>query len=253
MVNQILYNYPVMEAIIDIFVTLPKGTTLKKLYDFHEEIKAEFPKIKTRKKWTGNICISNEQAEIQSTQGEIEGYWFTTDTESKIIQFRLDGYSFNKLKPYKSWDSFKNEAMIYWDKYKKIAVPTTVSRIGIRYINRIDIPLPITDISEYFQTRPEISEKLPQGLSGFLMRLVIPLPDIIKDDPISPIAYVTQTIGKISEDKKTIPFIFDINIQGNVNLKPEDSDVWSIIECLKKSARDIFQESITDKTRELFL
>ena len=47
--------------------------------------------------------------------------------------------------------------------------------MALRYINRINIPLPFTDFKQYLRTTPEIARELPQGLSTFLMRLVIPM------------------------------------------------------------------------------
>ncbi|PSR27873.1 MAG: hypothetical protein C7B46_19230 [Sulfobacillus benefaciens] len=50
----------------------------------------------------------------------------------------------------------------------------TVSRLGLRYRNRLDLPLPIRDFKDYLRTVPEISPDMPQELSGMFMRVQVP-------------------------------------------------------------------------------
>ena len=58
------------------------------------------------------------------------------------------------------------------------ARPNRLKRLALRYINRIEIPLPIRDFKDYLLTIPEIAPGLPQALSNFIMRLVIPNPEM---------------------------------------------------------------------------
>jgi uncharacterized protein (TIGR04255 family) len=52
-----------------------------------------------------------------------------------------------------------------------------ITRLVVRYINKIDIPLPVGDLKEYLRTFPEVSSDLPQGLSGYFLQLQIPQED----------------------------------------------------------------------------
>ena len=66
--------------------------------------------------------------------------------------------------------------------------PKKVIRLGLRYINRIEIPLPMRDFKDYILTVPEIAPGVPQGLERFFMRLVIP------SDEAQAVAVVTQSM-----------------------------------------------------------
>jgi uncharacterized protein (TIGR04255 family) len=73
---------------------------------------------------------------------------------------------------------FATEARRLWDLYRSVARPSKLIRLAVRYINRIDIPLPLNDFKDYLRTVPEVSPALPQGLTGYFMHLEIPLADI---------------------------------------------------------------------------
>ncbi len=59
------------------------------------------------------------------------------DEKNHVAQFTPMGAVFSQLEPYEEWESFQTEAMRFWDIFLEIAVPTTIQRLGVRYINRI--------------------------------------------------------------------------------------------------------------------
>jgi len=87
-------------------------------------------------------------------QGGIQGVQFISPDGKKVVQFRLDGFSFHKLKPYQSWELLKEEAMQIWKYYLECAKPLNVKRAALRYVNQIDIPLPFKNLEEYILTVP---------------------------------------------------------------------------------------------------
>ena len=69
-------------------------------------------------------------------------------------------------------------------------------------------------------------------------------------------AIINQTIGQMlnnDEGNKAYPLIFDIDVFQEVNLSPDDEAIKNIFEAnLKCFREDIFFNSITEKTKELF-
>ena len=114
----------------------------------------------------------------------------------------------------------------------------------MRYINLLNLPLPLKDFKEYILTTPEIAPNLPQGLLSFLMRLVIP------DERSKSIAIVTETIEPVKED--TVPLIFDIDVFREGTFDPERPEIWEAMEQLRQLKNEIFFNSITEKAKELF-
>ncbi len=145
----------------------------------------------------------------------------------------------------KTGTSFIVRRVNYGSFIKKIAKPIIVDRIALRYINRIEIPLPFGDFSEYILTNPQIAPGLPQGLTHFFMRLEIP------NDKINAIAIITQTTQKPTTSQK-LPLIFDVNTIKADSYKGEMTEIWHDFTKLRNFKNEIFFSSITEKTRDLF-
>lgn len=238
-------NPPITEALLDIRVNLPKETTLETLLFFQNEIKEHFPNKKERH--TGTFQIkTGAPPEVLTSSDRTDGYMFYASDNKKIAQARLYGFTFNKLKPYSKWETFSQEAKYLWEHYVEIAKPVNIVRLALRYINRVELPLPFNDFKEYVLTTPEIAPGIPQGLAGFFTQLVIP------NVEIQATAIVTETIEKIDEKSNVQPLIFDIDVSRNTILEPLAKDIWSIMEDLRNFKNQIFMMSFTDKAKELF-
>jgi uncharacterized protein (TIGR04255 family) len=61
---------------------------------------------------------------------------------------------------------------------RNITQPENITRLAVRYINRLDLPLPVADLKDYLRPVPKIAPGLPQSLSGYFMQLQIPQEDI---------------------------------------------------------------------------
>ena len=237
-------NAPITEALVDIRVELPKEVTLSKLETFHNEIKSRFPEKKQRVSLKGGFKLSQGMPESLPITGGPIGYLFKSPSDKKIVQVRLDGFTFNKLKPYENWDIFCSEARELWNLYFQICNPVKITRIALRYINRIEIPLPIKDFKEYILTTLEIAPKLPQGLSSFFMQLVIPNPDIEAN------AIITQTMENPTGNR--LPLILDIDVSRETNYTDNKAEMWDEFKKLRSFKNEIFFNSITNETKELF-
>jgi uncharacterized protein (TIGR04255 family) len=238
-------NAPITEALLDIKAKLPAGVDLTRLAAFQEAVKDRYPARRERSSWQGGFQFKpGEVPEVVHPSGGPDGYLFTSGDGQRIVQARLDGFTFNRLKPYDKWESFRNEAREQWDRYREIATPEIVSRVALRYINRLEIPLPMKDFREYILTTPEIAPKVPQGLARFFMRLVIP------DEKSRSVAIVTQTMEDIKE--QVLPLIFDIDVSREGAFAANGAEMWEVLEQLRDYKNEIFFNSITEKTKELF-
>lgn len=238
-------NAPIVEAVLDIQVDLPDGTTLAQVSSFHDHVKERFPEKEDRTNAEAVIKLSGQGAFVEAASAKPIGYLYRSKETMKIVQARLDGFAFNKLKPYENWDAFRTEARELWGVYREIVKPVKIKRIALRYINRIELPLPFDNFKEYILTVPEIAPTLPQGLAHYLMRLVIPNPEI----------GATAVIHQVMEQPtgtQQLPIIFDIDVFKMVTYTEENDIIWNEYEQLRTFKNDIFFDSITDKTKELF-
>jgi uncharacterized protein (TIGR04255 family) len=241
-----LRNAPIMEALIDIRIGIKEGFDVNRFLSLHEAITDQYPEKKTRHKWEGRFELKRGEALVSSGTEAVDGYIFTSADEKQLFQARVDGFTFNRLRPYEKWDSFRDEAFRLWRLYRDLTSPQII-RVALRYINKFDIPLfpyPLRDFSEYLTAAPIVPEELPQGVSSFLTRL------IIHDPGIDAAAIITQALEQII-DPKFLPIILDIDAFRQKEVFSEE-EAWLTLEKLRHFKNRIFFASITEKAKELF-
>jgi uncharacterized protein (TIGR04255 family) len=232
--------------LLDIRVELPKTTKLEDLKLFREKVKAHYPLEEQRVSWQAGLGIKEGKPTLSLPKGEIVGFLYKSSDGKKILQARLDGFTLNKLRPYDNWEKFVSEAKTYWRIYSETVKPSRISRIALRYINRIEIPIPFGDFTEYLLTTPEIADGIPQGMSEFLMRIVIP------DEEAGGTAIITQTIDSNKTLPDRVPIIFDVDVFKVPGDNFSEEVMWDSFEKLRVLKNKIFFNSITAKTEELF-
>jgi len=236
---------PIVEAILDIQVEPVTGMSIEQIGTFFDQVKERFPNKEMRHKGEAVIRMSPQGPSMDEPTLQPIGYLFRSLHEKKAVQARIDGYTFNKFTPYDNWNVFSIEARELWQRYVEIAVPRKLKRLGLRYINRIEIPLPIKDFKDYLLTIPEIAPDLPQALAHFIMRLVVPKPEIES-------TAVINVVMEQSTGAQILPIIFDIDVFKITNRPGSSEDIWADFEQLRIFKNEIFFNSITDKAKELF-
>ena len=170
------------------------------------------------------------------------GYSMTGTADRKyILQVRRDGLTVSRPEPYETWEHLRDEFVRIWGWYETVTKPASIFRLAVCYTNRLDLPLPFQDYREYLNTTPEIGAGLPAGLSGFIMQLQIPDPDlpgmIVLNEAMVPparegVVSILVDIDVFQTEKLSDPFLEQL-------------------ELLHKKENAFFGGSITDKTREL--
>ncbi|HEB33005.1 MAG TPA: TIGR04255 family protein [Spirochaetes bacterium] len=240
---QIFSKAPIKEALLDIRVQLKPEIKLTDLLEFQEAIKDQYPDRKERKFAKYGFQVVPKPSAHLDKSGT-DGYLFKSSNGEKVVQARLDGFTFNKLKPYESWKDLRDESQQLWSIYTKTVNPVKVQRIALRYINRLEVPLPIKEFRDYILTSLDIPENLPQAVSNFFIRLEMPYHEI------GAIAIVMHTIEPPTKDNK-LPMIFDIDVSKEVDYETESVAIWEDFEKLRIIKNEVFFNSITDKTKEL--
>lgn len=234
---------PITEAIIDLRVELPPDFSAAELMKAHEGQKVAYPTVQEAFSAFGQIQVGPQ---VSATAGRQHmGYLFQSEDTKQVYQARLDGFTMSRLAPYENWDALRDEARRLWDVYRSVANPSKVLRLAVRYVNRIDMPLPVKDLKDYLRTVPEVSPDLPQELSGYFMQLSIPMEDI------KSLTVINETIIE-SASQNVISVVLDIDIFRNVDLPADEESIWAFFEELRYRKNDVFEACVTDKARELF-
>ncbi|MCP4252474.1 MAG: TIGR04255 family protein [Candidatus Scalindua sp.] len=243
MPEDFLKNAPITEALIDIRVKLPSDFDIKNLSSIYESIKDQYPEKQERVKSKVEFEPQAEE-QVKASVFVVDGYGYVSSDKKQIMQARLDGFTFSRLHPYIKWEELRVEAYRLWQLYKDITSPEAITRVAVRYINNLNIPMPIKDFDDYLAAPPTVPEGLPQGVSSFLTRTVIHEPSLGAN------AIITQALEQVATD--VAPVILDIDVFKLESKGIAEKDAWEMIEKLRHFKNKIFFSSITNDLKEMY-
>lgn len=232
---------PITEAVIEIRAILADDFGVSRLEDFGRRVPS-YSKKRAIRRAVGSFHFS--EAPSSSISDEVIGWRFDDPEANRVVLVRKEGFAFSLLPPYEAWQPFRDEARRLWDVYVEITQPQKITRFSVRTINRIDIPKPVGDLKDWFRTTPEVSSDLPQSMSGFFMRVELPIP------AIDARAAINQTIVEAAVPE-TIAILLDIDLLTST-VPDEPQEIWNAFDRLRDWKDHTFEACITDKTRELF-
>jgi len=231
---------PITEAVIDIATQLAGSVSLEQLASVHEREAERYPGKEDRLE--GQVVFAPPN--VPSTKHRVVGYQRRSVDGKQVFQARLNGFTLSRLAPYESWEPFYEEARRLWDVFLDVAKPLSVTRVAVRYINRLDLPLPISDFGDYVRTVPKVAPDLPQGLAGYFMQLQIPQADLD--------AMLILNEGLVPPPSPEVAsVVLDIDLHRDVALRPDDEKVWSLLTDLRWRKNEVFEACITDAMRRL--
>lgn len=242
-------NAPIREALIDIRLGGENAPSVEDLSRFVDAIKSIYPAAKK---------IGEIRAEFRSDFGDIDnpkishssssqplGYQCISIDQKQIVQPRINGFTFSRLRPYESWSTFKSEARRLFEMYCSFFGQRIIQRVAIRTINRLDIPNSDVDLKDWLRTGPEISPALPQGLMGFFMQIQQPYEDI------KSICVINEALESPSATD-SLAVILDIDLYRTIEI-PQNPDLfWDLLDAMRIKKNEIFLGCITNKMRETF-
>jgi uncharacterized protein (TIGR04255 family) len=165
-----------------------------------------------------------------------------------IAIFRSNSFTCSRLAPYSGWEAFQPRAARDWDALKKTAGPIELARIGVRYINRIDVPLMpnvLISVEDYLSVWPHSPDDIGEAMTGYAMQILRPLGvddfGLIVNSAIVP----SPLIGFAS-------FLLDLDVYRENALPRRDDELWSILEQMRHHKNRIFESCITERARAIF-
>ena len=237
---------PIIEAIISFTVEMPEGFRVENARNFRESARSY---SETGEERMVGFPVVPFGPTTQNDVTVISGIRFQSPDSRYLLACRDTSFALSRLAPYEDWETFRDETHRLWELYANRFDPIKVTGLSVRYINRIEIPWSPgeeIDFRWYFRTFPEVSTDLDVGMSGFHMRLDIPLTSIrarlILNQAMLPPA---------SPSPSSISVILDSDIVSSLEV-PDNAAMWTRLEELRIAKNDVFEACITNLTRELF-
>ncbi|NJN97975.1 MAG: TIGR04255 family protein [Anaerolineales bacterium] len=235
---------PLTEAVIDVRVALPDTITLETLAQIQAGQEDNYPTRKNAISVQGQLSFDPDVPPATGSRTHM-GYRFVSQDERQVIQARRDGFTFSRLAPYESWESFRAEGQRWWLRYREFTQPKTIQRVAVRYINRLDLPLPLNDFKDYLRTVPEVSPDMSQELDGYFMQLRLPQPDL------KAMLLLNEALIPPPPAPPTVSVLLDIDLFREVEPPQTEAELWNFFELLRQRKNQIFEACITEVMREL--
>ena len=243
-----LANAPITEAVIDFRVRTPSALKVEELKLVGERFKGVYEKPEEMRSFEfGVIQQPGQPLKGNQVDRGLVGFRFTSTDGKHIVQFRKDGFTFSRLSPYTGWNISFEEASRLYRAYAEVAQIEEISRIAVRYINRLLLPVAeVGDFSPFLVASPPFPDEVPALITHFLTQMQVKEPD----GPTQ--AIVTQTIqgGNLAPGFVPVILDFDVFEIGNLPAKPEE--ILPRFEVLRNFKNRLFFASITEKAAALF-
>jgi uncharacterized protein (TIGR04255 family) len=248
-----LVNPPIVEALVEIRGTWGVREVLPSTFEsIKAELSADYPESETRLKLEARIEVASSQVEIQRPS-EFHGVFLKAPSSNRLVQLRVDGFAFSQLKPYRTGEALLEEALAIWKMYAEVVRPTAVTRIALRYINRLSLPFTHGDqFSRFLTAAPSSPEGAPQSVSEFFSRVVThPWP---AETPVAPdgdetVAIITQ---KLAREGVSTMVTLDIDaFKVGPSLVHSIDGLRTELETLRKLKNEIFFALLTEEALRL--
>jgi uncharacterized protein (TIGR04255 family) len=171
-----LRNAPILEANVDFRVTMSKGFDVQAFRNLADVLPG-YPTVEAWHRLQTSFTFREGRPEPPVSETGPGGYVYRSADAFSVAQFRIDGFTYSRLRPYTSWDDIYPEVIRLWGVYRRVGRPEACSRIGVRYINKIELPDGTVELNDYLIAPPRVPEGVPDSMTSFLTRIIVKDPE----------------------------------------------------------------------------
>jgi len=233
---------PIVEAVCEFRLTPETRWDLTVPGLLYERLKGSFPQKEQRMIQEMELTQGPEglHQQIRTSERII----FFTEDKKMLVQVGPRLLAINVLKPYPHWEGFKPRIEMAWKSLQAAIEVQGLERIGLRYINHIELPAQGGELAEYFEFYPFVGQRLPQQMVSFLAGVEFSYADD-RD-------HCRVQFTRIPASGGRSLFMLDIDyfLARPGAVKPAEALAW--VEEAHSRVEEVFEGCITDKLREMF-
>jgi len=237
-------NPPVEEAICEFRLTPETRWDLTVPGLLYERLKQTFPQKEQR--MIQEVELAPGPQGLQQQSRTSERLWFFSDDRKMLAQVGPRLVAVNALKPYPGWAGFKPGIEIVWKSLQEAIQVEGLERIGLRYINRVELDGPNVQLNEYLDFYPFLGQRLPQRFVSFFAGVEFSYSDD-RDRCRLQLAPIPIP-GK--EGKAVFMLDLDYFLIRPRGVAVEDALAW--VEDAHSRVEEVFEGCITDTLRNVF-
>lgn len=243
-----LTHAPIAEAVIEMRARAEVPWEESAVRDRLVPLLSAYPKIESQSEFEHEMQIGPGKNMVQRHR---DLGWRGLRCESAdhvhIVQFNRDGFVFSRLRPYDHWEPFHGEAIRLWNLHRDIAHLSGIQRLGLRFINRIELPVDRPRPEDYLHMPPEVLKGLPLSRAGFFHRDVLDVPGYPYTVTIVRTVQPTQTRGS-----KGLGLLLDIDVFTTESFELRDDLLTQRLTEMRWLKNKAFFGSITEQALQSF-
>lgn len=167
-------NAPITEAVCEFRFQPGNQWDLALPGLMYEQLRKRFPGREHGRRFEGRVVANGEV--LQQRIVQTDTIRFLSKDKKRSIQLTPHQMAVSRFRPYSQWEDFLPLIRDGLRIYRKIVKPKGLQRIGLRYVNEIDIKCNDDKIQmeDYFNFYPFLGENLPQLHTSFMTGVEIP-------------------------------------------------------------------------------
>lgn len=167
--------------------------------------------------------------------------------EADAVLVNSSALTWTRLAPYQSWEPFFERIKTDLIAANEVTGYRKLSRMGVRYVNRLDVPFEETGIARY-EDYLAINIELPPSIPvvqnyGWRFERTLSEQNLVA---------IVQSAAVAPEVPNTAAFLLDIDIVATVDLPTKLDDIFAKLEEMRSVKNDHFELSIREKARASF-
>lgn len=193
------------------------------------------------------VQLSADQKSVPTAETNREvGHRRSSSDMTELLVLWRSSFMISQLAPYPGWDDFFQRFVRDWKVWKRVMGFRTIARLGVRYINRIDIPVsgPIVEHETFLNVYPKLPDILG-SVGAYAVQTVLKIEDIgcqlILNSAVVPAPILDHA-----------SFVIDQDIVKDVDPPQSDKAIYELLKEIRVKKNDIFEACISDRARELF-
>lgn len=236
-------NPTIAEALCEIHFGLNKKTKWNQVWygKFYEKIREEFDTMEPKQVIDVN-SILGPQGVAQAVSPPIIRMFYYHKKRHYLLQLSPDIFTVNEIKKYPGWNIFIEDIQNGWNQLCEVIKPDKVTRIGLRYINKIPRTESNRQLGEWLADTKYYPKHILSIDSNFLSRF---------EYNINPDHRVIVTVGQSLNSKEPVkPIVLDLDTILKTDLSANWSHLKAHINNLHEQIWEIFFSSITPRLKK---
>lgn len=235
---------PITEAVIEIRLAAPLPK--ERVDAIHNRLKRNYAKSQTQSVDRAKLDMKERQVTFDERE---ERYRLSSNDETDILLITRLSMLCSRLAPYESWEAFQPRAVEDWGQWKEVIGYQKIARLGVRYINRLDIPVGEAGkvvVDDYLNVIPKYPE--PEVIASF-EKYTMQITSRFGKENFSLIINTSSIPSPLVDH---VSILFDLDVGMTDNVPQRDDLMWDALNVMRDQKNRIFEACITDKARELF-